>query len=108
MESEAYESVGNVTHIEKEEHVASPPPISYYLGSGIHRNRKNAQKTIPTCGGVKKNHRTQHLCFHRFADNFRLYHTVPAEPTRNSMPEASRETQKTRVDDPSCIADVVN
>ncbi|CAH1416075.1 unnamed protein product [Lactuca virosa] len=38
MEIEAYESMGEVTPIEEERHVASPPPTSYYLGSGLTGN----------------------------------------------------------------------
>lgn len=58
MESKEYDSVANVTSIEEEELVASPPPISYRIGSGISHDRKTTCKSIPVCGGVKKKPQT--------------------------------------------------
>lgn len=94
--------------IEEEESVASPPLVSYYLGLGICRNRKNSNKFIPTCRGVKKNPRTQPPDFHMFVGNFHPYHARPAEPTQNLMSEPSHETQERKIHDPSWIADVLN
>ena len=109
MEYEASESKGEATPIEEEEPVASPPPTSYYLGSGIPRNRKHAQKTIPTCGGIKK--KKPRMRVHRFPSltgNFHPYHAAPVEPAPNPVSEAPRAIQEMRMHDPDWITDVVN
>ncbi|CAH1440827.1 unnamed protein product [Lactuca virosa] len=108
-EPEAYESIGDVTPMKEEEHVASPTPLSYYLGSGIPRNRKHTQKTIPMCGGVKKkNPRMRVHSFPSLTENFHQYHAALVEPALNPMSEASRATQERRMQDPAWITDVVN
>ncbi|CAH1449702.1 unnamed protein product [Lactuca virosa] len=92
MEFEASESKGEATPIEEEEPVALPPLTSYYMGSGIPRNRKHAQKTIPTCGGVmKKKPRMRVHGFPSLTGNFHPYHTAPVEPAPNTVPKAPRE-----------------
>ncbi|CAI9285144.1 unnamed protein product [Lactuca saligna] len=71
-------------------------------------NRKHTQKTIPTCGSVKKKPSMRIPGSQNLSGNFHPYHTVLVKPRRDSMLETSREPQKRRIHDPPWIADVVN
>ncbi|CAI9275951.1 unnamed protein product [Lactuca saligna] len=90
MDYEAYNSMGEVTPIEEEEPVASPLLTYYYLGSGIPCNRRYVQKTLPTCGGIKKKKpRMRVHSFRNLTRNIHPYHDAFVKPAPYLILEAS-------------------
>ncbi|CAH1432004.1 unnamed protein product [Lactuca virosa] len=101
MQTEAHESVANVNPMDEEEPVASPPPLSYRLVSGIPHARKTANESIPVCGGVKKKPHTQLPRLHRIARNLGQYDPFPNELVQNNPPGVSHDVLQRRTDDPT-------